>query len=244
MVNLVLLTDSFRVKYFAIFVYGQDFKNFMKSTLLQRNIVVNGQFNLNLLDKYFFIKNGIISEEEFAGMQNPPVFNGFNSHIATTKYEITINPIQLVIYDAHPGKNDVKINEILIQIIKASGVSKFQSLGINFDWTLEFNSGEELQRKAKEYFYNEKAIMMSSIFNTSDTHYGFYVSKDVLGGRLKLDVKPINSITYPLKGTFPINALHNKFNFHFALNSSDIMPFLSNFKVYEQEAEKIMASYK
>ncbi len=215
----------------------------MKTLLLQKNIVVNGQFNLALLDKYFFIKNDIISEEEFSKMQHPALFNGFNSHLVTDKFEITINPIQLVVYSVKSGDDD-KINEFIIKIIKASGIGNFPSFGMNFEWALQFENKEQVQEKSKEYFYNENTKLMPSFFNSEDANYGFYASKDIMGARLKLDIKPINNLNYPVKGVVPMDALFHQFNFHFALEGTDIIPFLEKYEEYKKETDKIISFYK
>lgn len=214
----------------------------MDISLLQKNIVVNGQFNVTLFDKYFFIKNAIITEDDFSKLKTPPLFNGFNTHIITDKFQVNINPVQIVINSITPEEDD-KINEFAIKIIKASGINNFQSFGINFDWVLRFESQDDVRKKSKEYFYNDKTEFMSS-FNTEDSHYGFYASKDVFGARLKLDIKPINNIFNPLKGEIKIDALYNQFNFHFILNSLDIIPFLEKFEEYKKETIKIMSTYK
>lgn len=214
----------------------------MEKTILTKNIVVNGRYNPGSFDKYFFIKNGIISEDEFNAMKHPPVFNVVNVHVATGEFELTVNPTQVAIYLIDPANNTINIGSKLKRILELSDSSNFTTFGANFNWVIELNSKQELHDTSKSFFFNENTPIIGQYFNTNDAHYGFYASKDIFGLRLKLDVKPVRGI-FHLQATEQKDGIQFSFNFHCDENTLSLDQFLNSFKEYDNESTKMISAY-
>jgi len=202
-----------------------------------RNIVLIGGFNPTFFDKYFFIKNGFASEEEL--LKNS-VFNALGGmQLVTEAFNIVINPGQIIISAQQPSENGVKINALMKTLIEAGDLKNLRALGINFHWFL-WDENRSYNELSKELFYNESNRMMSEVFNTDESMYGAYVSKDVKSSRLKLDIKPINAPD--------LEAINFQFNFHFEIDSNSpsasTIEYLNDYDYYADECEKIISIYK
>lgn len=217
----------------------------MQSILGIKNIVLIGTFNVNNFDKYFFIKNKIVTEEAILpGSIFDPV--GGVIQLVTDKFNIVISLQQIIISATKLDDNSDGTDSIMSQILICGGITNTTALGINFHWFLSDDqiSFAELSRK---FFYNDKIKVFEKFFNTDDSMFGAYASTQFKDARLKLDVKP-NIINNTLTKSTQ-NVLNFAFNFHFdsknKSNSGDeILGYLKEYEVYRSESEKIMSIYK
>src|SRR3990172_6344791 len=126
----------------------------MEQILGVKNLVLVGLFTPNTFDKYFFIKNNIVTEEEILPIS---IFDPVGGYIelVTNKFNILIGLQQIIVTASKPENNDDGIDRILLLITKLGNVKNVSALGVNFHWFLSDNiiSFEELSKK---YFYNEK----------------------------------------------------------------------------------------
>ncbi len=213
----------------------------MEKIVLRRNVVVNGRFNPVSFDKYFFIKNQIISESDFDSMKHQPVFNAVNVHVSTDKYELVITPNQIVIHGTNLDSNDIDLGSKLKAVLDLSDSSDFAAFGANFEWMLQLSGEKEVHKTSKAFFFNETTTMIGDYFNSEDAQFGFYASKNILGVRLKLNVKPI-------QGTFHgddelKDGLHYAFNFHCDQGALELEQFLSSYKKFENESTEMINVY-
>jgi len=214
----------------------------MQTELKVKNIVFAGVFDLSIFDKYFFIKNEILKEEDIL---IGSVFNKDDTiQVLTENFQIIINGIQLVIINTKPQSNQNYIQDIALVIINTVDVRSLQALGLNFNWFLEDNS-IPFNKLSKQLFYNDKIELFAKFFDSDDSMFGSYASTNVKDGRLKLDIKPITMVN--LDGTSQ-NVINFVFNFHFdnkgTENNSNIAKWVNDYSFYENEGKRLMSIYK
>ena len=210
----------------------------MQTKLHIRNIVLVGMFNPLLYDKYFFIKNDLLKEEEIS---EKSVFgNVFGGQLNSNKFQVIFSLNQIIITSFSPEVKDEIISNFIIKFIKAAYLyNSINAFGYNLHWYLEENI-DSLEETSKHYFYRDDIDLLRNFFNNNDAMFGVYASTNIKDSRLKLDIKPtkIKDIDNNIQNKF--NFI---FNFHFDLMNKDEEErekFLSEYKLYFEESEKIM----
>lgn len=211
----------------------------MKISLLVSNIVIVGEFNLRKFDKFFFIKNNIFAEEEIL---DNSIFNDININVKTSKYNLILTPTQCSISLINMDLED-DIHLIANKIVAISDISA-KAIGINYQYYM-FTEGN-LVEISKKYFYHDGNPLLTNFFNTEDTVYGYYVSKDFKDARLKLDIKPASVTNLTEQKVEEI--LLFSFNFHIDVNEINTKDFiiknLNEASEYLEESRKIMSIYE
>jgi len=215
----------------------------MNIDLKIKNIVLVGVFNPNLFDKYFFIKNEIIKEDEILAGSIFGVIGGMQ--LICSRFHIVISINQIIISSVLPENDDDDISNIILSIIKTGEIVNVTALGMNFHWFLE-DGTKSLEETSKEHFYNDKIEIFSKFFKSDDAMFGAYASADFKDSRLKLDIKP-NRLHDNNKKVIQ-NAIAFAFNFHFDIkNSSDnteLTKLLTDYSAYREESNRIISLYK
>lgn len=214
----------------------------MNTSQAGKTIVFVGIFQVAEFDKFFFIKNGFFKEEE---IKNMPTFSPEIAQINIQDVNILITMQQIIItqfkLEGERGK------DIALLFAKHSNLN-ISAVGVNFSWNL--TPTENLEKETKKYFFNEGNKMFTKFFDTPDTMYGAYVSKDFMNGRLKLEIKPqlVNRVNIKTQETNEITQVVNfAFNFHYQVppkgENSKLLEFISDYDNFFNESEKIMALY-
>lgn len=199
----------------------------MEKGYLNKNIVFIGEFKPSKFDKFYFIKNQLLNEDDFL---EGSVFLPDIAVIDTGNYLIEVNHNRFSInFKIVDSKIDF---EKLILVLRDSNVRAF---GFNFKRALFLNNVSDTKR----FFYFEKNIL-NSHFDTENSAYGYYVSRDFEGSRLKLDMKPVQ--LQKVDENLLVNALDFSFNFHF--ESANFEEKLSNFNSFEELSLEIINSYE
>ncbi len=205
-------------------------------------IVFVGVFQVADFDKFFFIKNDFFKEEE---IKNAPIFTPEIAQININGINILITGQQIIITQFKMEEERGK--EIALLFAKYI-THNMQAVGVNFAWNLI--PTESLEKATKEYFFNEQNKMFTEYFNSTDTIYGSYVSKNFMRGRLRLEIKPqivtkVNIKTQETSET--TNVINFAFNFHYQVPTkgeiSMLVEFINDYKHFLKESEKIMALY-
>lgn len=199
----------------------------MEKGYLNKNIVFIGDFKPSKFDKFYFIKNQLLNEDDFL---EGSVFLPDIAVIDTGNYLIEVNHNRFSInFKIVDSKIDF---EKLILVLKDSNVRAF---GFNFKRALFLNNVSDTKR----FFYFEKNIL-NSHFDTENSAYGYYVSRDFEGSRLKLDMKPVQ--LQKVDENLLVDALDFSFNFHF--ESANFEEKLSDFNSFEELSLEIINSYE
>jgi hypothetical protein len=93
-------------------------------------------------------------------------------------------------------------------IVRTLPHTPYRALGLNFSWHLTPNDGDIAGLTRRLFFDPNRALYRQ--FDVENAHFGGYLSKDVAGFRLRLDIKPILVPT----AAEPENRLQFGFNFH------------------------------
>lgn len=219
----------------------------MKAIITEKNInLISPGIIPQIFDKYFFIKNKILQEEQILPHS---VFGDLNRTIYSENYRILIGIGKLIIVAAHSDSFEDKINKVVEMIINAANLTDV-SLGFNFDWKFFLEGGQTPEKISKALFYNDKNPVHSKYFNVDDAAFGFYASKNFKNSRLRLDVRPISLL--PLGSGASVqdkkHVLQFQFSFQENISADNSVPesiqALNNFDDYFKETINIISLYE
>lgn len=210
----------------------------MDITFIEKNIVILGNFKPSKYDKLFFIKNDLIKEVDF--LENS-MFMTEISIIETNNFVINVTQQQIVISAKNPNE-ETTIQNIASAIINDDN-NFINAIGYNFKWFMFIDN--DLNNFTKKLFYTPTNTVINKHFNTDDTMYGYYASKDYEYSRLKLDIKPL--LVHQVDTNVKRNVLNFDFNFHIERNSysnEELSKLLLDYNKFENEAKLIITEHE
>ena len=201
-------------------------------------VIIARQFNPSIISQYWLIKNNILTEEEF---EVGSIFSPVMVNIQSKKCDILILPDQLQFIPKTDSESEQElVTSKLGNIIKLLPHTPFVAAGLNFSWHIR-RDDISISALSWNLFFREGSPLYLA-FNTEDAHFGAYMSKDVIGCRLKLDVKPV-TINLP---EAPIERLQFAFNFHLQLAEDnkvdDILCLLSKWNEARERSSAMVKS--
>jgi len=150
-------------------------------------VIVANDINLSIFKPPWLTKVGIFKPEE---LQENIVITPPFVQIKTEDFEVTIlaNRIQMTIRQKYP-KTEEDISRILGGIVETLPHTPYTAVGLNFNYLL---APDDL---SSFYLWNRKLFasdLSNQIVSTDEktARFGSYFSYDVLGTRLKIDIKP------------------------------------------------------
>jgi len=170
-------------------------------------IIVAEQFNPSIITQLWLVKNEILSEGDFReGCISSPMISQINSR----QFSLLTLPdrLQFTPNDVR-GENGNLVTTKLGHIVTRLPHTPYSGIGLNFIWHLD-PEDIGIKELTKAIFFHDNPLFRE--FDTEDARYGGYLSRNIFGCRLKLDVKPITIIS-PAKKEF----LQFVFNFHLDL---------------------------
>lgn len=228
----------------------------MEIVLMTQDIVLIGLFNPSKFDRYTFIKNKILKEDEILDQS---LFLPENVNIVTRDFNIIINPNQLIISSLNGYHK--KLSEILLKILNVTEILTLNASGFNFRYFIKpIYNESEISEFVKSKFYNPNNPIQSEYFN-EDSMFGFYSSKNFKNTRMKLDVKPITinlisqnnqlvqkvTLDKELSKSISVNnkSVQFEFNYHKDYNISEnsigvLKELIENYQTYKSESDKII----
>lgn len=208
----------------------------MEKKFIDSSIVLLGNFKPVIFDKLFFIKNELISEENFL---ESSIFTPNFSRIETADLILLIESNKIVLVSRSNNSELLKL--ISTKIINEQS-SSLNIIGFNFKW---FVFIDEIHEYTKSKFYSPTNNSLNNNFDGDKTAYGYYMSKDFKNSRMKLDIKP--NILKQINSSKEQNILSFDFNFHIEGTNNDVSLFkesLGDYKSYVDKAEKIISEYE
>lgn len=145
-------------------------------------VILAENFNPSILTQHWLIAKGIVAEEDFAP---DCVFVPGLTVAKTRRFSLVAAPdrLQLVLNEPDAEEAADTVGATIYQIVGLLPETPYRALGLNFEWHCPVDDiGERFFWLADNPLYQE--------FSAPDARFGAYLSKDVLGLRLKLDVKP------------------------------------------------------
>jgi len=186
----------------------------MELSLKSANVVVAArQLNPTIFDQIWLIDNEIATREDFQGenafMLTPP-FVQFRS----PAFVLVVLPEQL---QFTPQPLTERAGQLVLdkvgRIVRLLPHTPYVAVGLNFVWHV-IPEAAQFREFSKSLFFRNNPLFTA--FDADDARYGGYLSKDTLGARLKLDIKPLR-MGPPGDGT---EALQFAFNYNLDLPKS------------------------
>jgi len=173
-------------------------------------VVVAKHFNPSIFSQVWLTKLGLLDGD---GLEGNFVFTNVLAHGRTRDFVFTVTPDQL---QFHGTSDDDTKGELLAEkvgkIVRELPHTPFTAIGLNFLWQLE-PERVDVQTISRRLFFVQGGRLHRA-FDAPDAQFGAYMSRDVLGCRLKLEIKPVAILKDdPEKNV----ALLLGFNFHLDL---------------------------
>jgi len=187
----------------------------MKMEMNPANVVIIArQFNPSIISQYWLIKNGIFTEEE---IQPDSIFSPVIANVHSRDCQVLVLPEQLQFMSqlADQSGQELLISK-LGKIVQALPHTPFVAVGLNFSWQVYDEDDASNAALGRKLFFRDDSPLYK-FFDVDDARFGSYMSRDILGCRLKLDIKPV-TVPCP-EGTS--NRLLFGFNFHLQLTEDD-----------------------
>lgn len=186
----------------------------MESSLKTANVVIAArQFNPTIFDQIWLLDNELATREDFRGenvFTLTPPFVQFRA----PAFALVVLPDQL---QFAPQPVNERAGQLILdkvgRIVELLPQTPYVAVGLNYVWHL-IPDASQFAGFCKDLFSKENPLFAA--FDVDDARYGGYLSKNVLGARLKLDIKPV-TIGAPPEGS---EALQFAFNYNLDLPRS------------------------
>ena len=177
-------------------------------------IVLAHHFNPTITDQLWLARNFVVRENE---MVPPFIFSDMLTQVQTSDFHLLIVPDKCQFTPAPALENaQPLITERVGIIVRELPHTPYTALGINFVW--HFTQDDlDLNEVTKDLFFVPRKPL-HHIFDVPDARFGAYLSKDSLGFRLKLDVKPVLGLR--TDGS-KIDLIQFECNYHRAIEESE-----------------------
>lgn len=210
-----------------------------KELKMQSIVVLAKSFNTTIFNSHWLVKNNFIKEDDILPVS---IFAPNIAQIVTKKVNLLIIPEQM---QFNAGLDSTSFGEeiktTLLPIIEKLQEIPYNALGINLNWFIKDNE-KSMETLTKDFFFIKQSSLFK-YFESEDSRFGTYLSKNFNNTRLKLDIKPITMIDNTTRKTSE-HVLCN-FNFHLDLlnpdtATTDLIQAIKQWDVFKNESENII----
>jgi hypothetical protein len=203
-------------------------------------VIVAHQFNPSVFSELWLVRNRLLQEEdrEIGCVFTDPLVN-----VRSREFNLLATPDQVQFAPRGPAEGHQEL--ILAKvgaIVELLPHVPYHAVGLNFVW--QFDPAPETVAGASRrlFFVPERRVFRQ--FDTEDAQFGTYLSKNSLGCRLKLDIKPVMVTTIEENEMRVSPAITFGFNYHLDVVSEENPPMriremLAQWDVAKAEAEQI-----
>ena len=200
-------------------------------------VVAAQQFNPSVVTQLWLRDNRIIAADDF---QDGSIFTDFVVQVRSRLFHMLVLPYQLQFVPAVPvAEQEQIVVDKLGAIINLLPHTPYRALGLNFSWHLT-PPGGDIGGVTRQLFSRDDQALFRH-FRDDNAHFGAYMSKDVAGFRLRLDIKPIVVAV----DSGQAHRLQFGFNFHRDIREGgapQIIMGLHDWDEVRQETERIIDS--
>lgn len=200
-------------------------------------VILAQNFNPSIFNRHWLVKNKFIDDHEIT---DDSVFALGVSNIITPQFSLLVTPDHL-----HFEINGASLNyceclhRVLIKIINRLPEIPYKAVGLNFEWHI-FDDDSSPATISRALFYPVNPSLQA-FFNTDDSLYGCYLSKNFHDSRMKLDINP----TVVCKPNLEEKEVFRfSFNYHRELNEQtgfdDLKKNLQDCNIYFDASVKIV----
>ena len=198
------------------FIKKQRFKR-LKNLVSENVVIVANNLNPSLFSQLWLVRQGIADEEDFAPNC---VFSQFVNQVFTPDFQLFVVPerLQFTLTDRSRGNSELVRNKLGC-IMQKIPHTPYRAIGTNFHWLVAPDSPRDFVNFMRDLFVKERVPIYEE-FSEKNARFGAYLSKDVFGTRLRLNIKPVKST--PKAETDKIHeSLQLAFNFHLDLEDGE-----------------------
>jgi hypothetical protein len=180
----------------------------MQRELVGSSVVIVAQnFNPSVTSQLWLVRNGVVPEADFLP---GCIFTDLLVQVRTRRFSLLFTPEQFQFVPALGEENprDLML-ETIGRIVETLPHTPYRALGLNFTWHLTPDGGDITALSRRLFFIPGRPLFRD--FDVPDASFGAYLSRDLFGFRLKLDVKPV---AVPPSGTEAAQRLQLLYNFH------------------------------
>jgi hypothetical protein len=165
----------------------------MPSRLVGSNVVIVARyFNPSVFSQLWLVRNGVVEEDGFLG---GCLFSDEVVKVETRDFGLLVIPPQLqfqprVASDREADLVASKVGSMVRTLLH----TPYAAVGLNFAWHV-WSEGEGLHGLSRSLFLCPSGPFAESFGQAEDALFGGYFSKDTLGCRLRLDVKPLEVVS-------------------------------------------------
>jgi hypothetical protein len=202
------------------------------------NVVVAAtNLNPSIFTQLWLVRNNIFEESDIQAEVS--VFSPLTVNVVAPGVSLTVVPDRLQLgFPPSELTDDIpsKLKSIIGKIASELPHTPFQAIGFNMGWILTPERQEDMGGLERRFFLNTRNPL-ARFFKDRSSHFGSYLSKDFMMGRLKLDIKPVSLVGGQ-------QALQAVFNFHLDLTGEDkvrqIQKFLDIWKMAHDQADEMV----
>jgi len=169
-------------------------------------VIAAHHFNPSVFSQLWLVRNNVAGEGEF---RPGCLFSDQAVNVEAESFALLVVPPQLQFVPKGPpeGQGDL-VRAKVGTIVRALPHTPYSAVGVNFIWHLTPDDGN-IPAATRALFYVSGRRLWRE-FDREDARFGAYLSKDIFGCRLKLDVKPVIKHAAGTKS----EVLQFAFNFH------------------------------
>lgn len=177
-------------------------------------VVVAHHFNPTITDQIWLAKHKIIDPEEAEGGY---IYTDALVQVQAKDFHLLIVPDKCQFTPAPTSEDSAQlIAERLGKLVEELPHTPYRAVGMNFVWRLDADEAAVRDIGRRIAFVQSSPLHQE--FNVPDARFGTYLSKDSLGCRLKLDVKPFTEQQKAKEGDpkegEPKSMIQFSFNYH------------------------------
>jgi hypothetical protein len=159
----------------------------METQLVHSNaVVVAHQFNPSIFSQLWLVRNGIAVEADFDDGES--MFTPALVQVRCPGYVLLVLPEQLqfapLVGQEERGEF---VGDKIGRIVQRLPETPYSAVGLNFHWTVATDA-DEFAQFSRTLFFRRNPLF--DHFQEDNARYGGYLSKNIFGARLKLEVKP------------------------------------------------------
>jgi hypothetical protein len=160
----------------------------MESRLVHANaVVVARQFNPTIFSQLWLVRNEIATEDDFQGES---VFTPGFVQVRSQGYVLLVLPEQLQLSPLPTeGRHGELVSDKIGRIVRLLPETPYAAVGLNFNWQVDIDGADDFVAFSRALFFRNNPLYNQ--FDQADARFGGYLSKEMFGARLKLDMKPV-----------------------------------------------------
>jgi hypothetical protein len=160
----------------------------MPAELVGSNLVVAAHhFNPSVFSQFWLVRNGIATEAQF---RPGCLFSDQAVNVESEEFALLVVPPQLqFVPKVAPEHQGDLVTTKVGAIVHTLPHTPYTAIGLNFFWHISSEDGNVRALTRSLFFVPGRPLCQ--LFDTDDARFGAYFSRDTLGCRLKLDIKPV-----------------------------------------------------